>query len=66
MEVRPYTLLAWLIAIALAGWAAARLLAGDLFGLAVLAGAAAAIAVFIAAMDVQPVFHLVAALTAVW
>src|SRR5512145_1113154 len=62
-EARTFAIVAWLIAIALAGWGVARLLVGDLVGFAVLAGAAAAIAVFIAATDLPPVFSLIAALT---
>jgi hypothetical protein len=62
-DSRALTIIAWLITLALAGWGAARLLAGDLVGFAVLAGAAAAIAVFIAATDLPPIFDLIAAFT---
>ena len=61
--VRALSVAAWLIAIALAAWGAARLLVGDWVGFAVLAGTAAAIAAFLSAADLPPVFDLIAALT---
>jgi hypothetical protein len=61
---RVYSAAAWLLTIGLAGWGAAELLVVDLVSFAVLAGAAAAVAIFMLATNLPSVFGLIAAVTA--